>query len=73
MIPALTPVASSNLAGVGYDSAAGQLFVQFNNGTLYCYYRVPVAVYQGLMAAWSHGQYFNYYVRGARYPYARLA
>ena len=73
IIPPLTPVASSNLAAVGYDSSQAELFVAFNTGTLYCYFHVPVVVYRGLMTASSHGSYFNYYVRRAGYSYVRLA
>jgi hypothetical protein len=72
MFPAMVPVHSTNLAAVGYDPTAATLFVQFNNGTVYRYLRVPVAVYEGLMTASSHGKFFNRYVRYGPYPYLRI-
>jgi hypothetical protein len=73
MIPVLTPLVSSNLSAVGYDAANSQLYVQFNNGTLYRYFQVPTVVYQGLMGASSHGSYLNTYVKNAGYGYQRMA
>lgn len=73
MFPALTPVASTNLAAVGYDPPSAELFVQFNNGTVYCYFNVPASVYSGLLAASSHGSFFHHFVRHGGYPYQRVA
>jgi len=70
--PALIPVASSNLAAVGYDPGSAELYVAFNSGTIYRYFNVPAAVYVGLMSAASHGSYFYHYVRRAGYGSQRL-
>lgn len=65
----MTPVNSSNLSSVGYEN--GILYVRFNSGTLYCYFDVPVYVYQELMAADSHGKYFATNIRNV-YRYQKL-
>jgi hypothetical protein len=63
------PVDSSVLASVGHDH--GVLEVEFTSGALYRYANVPVAVYEALMAAESHGTFFNEHVRDA-YRYERV-
>jgi len=67
-----TSVSSSNLASVGYDSIAQTLEVEFNHGGIYQYSGVPSSVYSGLMAASSHGQYFDRYVKKAGYSYKKI-
>ncbi|MFI9104966.1 KTSC domain-containing protein [Streptomyces fildesensis] len=64
------PVSSSNIISVGYDSTEGILEVEFPSG-LYQYFSVPSAIYQGLMAASSHGSYFSQAVKG-RYAFSKL-
>jgi hypothetical protein len=44
----MVPVRSSNVAAIGYDGSARQLFVQFWNGAVYRYDRVPAQVHDGL-------------------------
>jgi hypothetical protein len=73
VVPSLTPVVSSNLVAVGYDGQYGCLYVEFWNGSLYCYEGVPVSVYRALMTAPSHGEFLDGYVKKAGYPYSRLA
>lgn len=53
---------SSNLAAVGYDPALGEMRIRFQSGRTYSY-RVPYAVYAGLMAAPSKGRYFAWRIR----------
>ncbi|TVR84804.1 MAG: KTSC domain-containing protein [Rhodospirillales bacterium] len=65
------PVTSSNIAEIGYDEASRTLEVLFRNGGLYQYFDVPLAEYQSLMNASSHGQYLNAQIKG-RYRYARV-
>lgn len=65
------PVTSSNIAEIGYDEASRTLEILFRNGRLYQYFDVPLADYQGLMNAASHGQYLNAHIKG-RYRYARV-
>ncbi len=66
------PVSSSNLASVGYDAERRVLEVGFRNGTVYQYFNVPNSVYVGLMAAGSHGRYFDANVKKAGYRYQQV-
>ena len=68
----LVPVSSSNLRAVGYDPETRKLQVAFRNGGLYEYSGVPESVYAGLMAAGSHGSYFDAYIKNGPYPYRKL-
>lgn len=64
-------VQSSNLHSVGYDATTQTLEIAFHSGGVYQYYGVPLSVYQGLMAAPSHGKYFHAYIKDL-YRYARV-
>lgn len=68
-----TPVSSSNLASVGYDSSIQVLEVEFLHGDIYQYSGVPSSVYAGLMAASSHGSYFDQHVKKAGYSYKKVS
>jgi hypothetical protein len=57
---------------VGYDDEQRVLEIEFTNGAVYQYSDVPPEVYSGLMAAESHGRYFNQHVRSAGYRYQRM-
>lgn len=65
-------VSSSNLKSVGYNPETKTLEVEFLNGGLYQYYNIPESIYNGLMAASSHGSYFNQYVKKGGYTYKKL-
>ncbi len=65
-------VESSNLASVGYDEVNQILEVQFKHGGVYQYYSVPESVYDGLMSASSHGQFFDRNIKKAGYRYAKV-
>jgi hypothetical protein len=65
----MIPVSSSNLSAVGYEN--GILYIRFHGGSLYCYYDVPEYVYQELMSAPSHGNYFAAHIRNV-YRYKKL-
>ncbi len=56
-------VDSSNLASVGYDAQTQTLEIEFNHGGVYQYYNVPKSMYDNLMNASSHGQYFSTNIR----------
>lgn len=71
-MPIMIPVSSSNLKAVGYERIDNTLFIQFVNGGLYIYYHVPVSVYDGLMRATSHGQYFARFIKKS-YSYRKLS
>lgn len=63
------PVSSSNLQSVGYES--GTLYIRFSKGGLYEYFNVPPHIYEGLMQAYSHGEYFAQNIKNT-YRYARI-
>ena len=61
------PVASSNVASIGYDPNGSELQVEFKNGSVYSYWNVPVAEYRALMGARSKGSYLHFFIKGS-YP-----
>lgn len=65
------PVASSNIASIGYDEPSQTLEVEFTNGTVYQYYNVPQPLHEHLMQAGSKGQFLAYQIKNA-YPYSRV-
>ena len=60
----VTAVDSSVLATVAYDYVSQQLWLEFRNLAVYCYFGVPPSLYQHLLAAPSKGTYFNRHIRG---------
>lgn len=66
------PVASSNIASVGYDEPTQTLEIEFTNGTVYQYYNVDLALFEQLKMAGSKGAFLNAYIKNA-YPYSRVA
>lgn len=64
-------VSSSNLYSVGYDHNTSVLEVEFRNGGIYQYFGVPFNIYDSLMKARSHGEYFSAYIRN-RYRWRRV-
>ena len=66
-----TPVSSTNLRSVGYDPQNSVLEIEFKSGT-YQYSGVPATEYAALMAAASHGSYFNAHIKDA-YPTHRIS
>ncbi|WP_123539226.1 KTSC domain-containing protein [Halosimplex salinum] len=66
-----TPVSSSNLKSVGYDQSSNTLEIEFHGGRVYQYYNVPKRIYQGLMAASSHGKYHHRQIKDS-YRYSRI-
>ena len=48
------------------------LEIEFLNGAVYQYYDVPQSIYDGLMAADSHGKYFAAYIKKGGYRYAQI-
>lgn len=65
----MIPVSSSNISSIGYEGTT--LYVRFHSGGLYAYYDVPIAEYNGLMAASSHGSYLANHIKG-KYRYQRI-
>lgn len=64
-------VNSSDLESVGYDPTSLILEIEFKNGNIYHYSGVPLSIYQGLMAAYSKGRFFNDYVKDI-YSYRKV-
>ncbi len=65
------PVSSSNIASIGFDAATSVLEIEFLDGSVYQYYDVPEFIYDGLMAAASHGTYLSANIKG-HYQFARV-
>ncbi|WP_067049149.1 KTSC domain-containing protein [Methanofollis ethanolicus] len=56
-------VTSTTIQSVGYSPLSGTLEIEFTNGSLYQFSDVPASVYRELMAASSHGTYFNEHIK----------
>ena len=69
--PKMTPVSSSNVAEIGYDSATQTAYVRFLDNSLYIYKNVPEGEYQGLLNAPSIGSYLHRNFKNV-YAYERL-
>ena len=67
-----TPVQSSNLASVGYDSDNMVLEIEFLKGGIYQYSNVAEQIYNDLINASSKGKYFDQNIKKAGYPYTRV-
>lgn len=66
-----TPVHSSNVASIGYDKHSQILEVEFHNGSIYHYFKVPEYLFDGLMGASSHGKYLNVHIK-PEYAYEQV-
>lgn len=62
-----TPVRSTVIAAVGYDSETALLEIEFRSGDVYRYFAVPPSVHTALLDADSPGAYFNRHVSD-KYP-----
>ncbi len=65
------PVASSNIAAIGYDEPSQTLEVEFTSGAVYQYYNVTQALFEQLMQASSKGQFLAYQIKNS-FPYSRV-
>jgi len=65
-------VTSKNLSSVGYDEELFTLEVEFNSGYIYHFFGVPFHLYSGLMFAGSKGEFFDRFIRKARYSYRQV-
>lgn len=66
-------VESSNIKSIGYDVIKEILEVEFINGSIYNYHKVPQLIYKELINADSHGKYLDRYVKKAGYRYTKIA
>lgn len=64
-------VRSSNIKSVGYDERTMTLEIEFTSGEIYQYLNVPVATFQALMRASSHGRYLNEHIKD-KYRFKRV-
>ncbi len=66
-------VDSEPIQSIGYDLARQTLEIEFREGGgVYEYYDVPIEIYHQLMAAGSHGRYFQANIRG-KYEYKKIS
>lgn len=70
-IPAMIKVTSSNISRIGYSEKKKELFVKFNNGSLYEYYNVPKVLFTDMIRAKSKGKFFNRKIKN-RFSYQRI-
>ncbi|HOW59203.1 MAG TPA: KTSC domain-containing protein [Candidatus Omnitrophota bacterium] len=66
------PVRSRDIALIGYDQTTSILEVVFRAGGVYRYRNIPADVYYALMAAPSHGTYFQKCIKN-QYPYLKVS
>lgn len=62
-------IVSSNIEHAGHHR--GDLYIRFKSGITYKYDKVPLKVYQEMVAAESAGHYFHTDIRG-KYNYTKL-
>ena len=60
----MTYLNSSAIRAVDYDPESRRMNIRFTSGGTYTFYRVPEAVYLGLITSSSPGSYYNYHIRG---------
>lgn len=63
------PVESSNIASIGHNPYTGTMEVEFVNGRVYQYSKVPRQVYKDFLDADSHGKYFDREIKKSDYEY----
>lgn len=70
----LIPVASSDIAAIGYDPTGLEVQIQFTNNRIYSYQPVSPDWYAGFLAAPSKGSYVAQTLRKfpGTYPYKRI-
>jgi hypothetical protein len=66
------PVASSDIASIGYDAATETLEVEFKATGLYRYFSVPTAVGEEFQRTPSPGKFFLQHIKG-KYAWEKLA
>lgn len=72
---ALININSDNVMAAGYDSKTGVMSVQFQNGSLYEYYNVPIELWESFISAQPHPWSQVGYPRlvGEGYSYRRIS
>jgi hypothetical protein len=59
-----TKVESSNIASIGYDQASTTLEIEFQNGSVYQYFEVPLEIFQNFIQAGSKALFFSEKIKG---------
>ena len=67
-----SPVNSSNVLSVGYDTTTSTMEVEFKNGDIYQYYEVAERIYQNLINAASVGKYLDQNIKKRGYRYKKI-
>lgn len=62
----MTPVKSTNIKAVGYDSATKTMTVDFKAGPSWRYFDVDPSYHDGILKADSPGGYFHKHIRGMK-------
>jgi hypothetical protein len=65
-----SPVQSSSIETIGYDSDSETLEVEFKNGSVYQYFDVPHHVYEAMLSSGSVGSYLAQSIKGV-YRFSR--
>lgn len=65
----MTPVESSVIDSIGYDSQTSRLTVVFRDGHVYDFHLVPAHVYEEFLGSPSKGEFFNQRLKSG--PYGR--
>lgn len=60
-----TSVNAGDLSSVGYDADTQTLEIEFRDGDIYQYHNVPFDIYNGLLHATSHEDYFQASVKNS--------
>lgn len=66
-----TPVTSTDILSIGYDTDNQTLEIEFIRGAVYQYSGVPPSIYDGIMMADSKGKFFHANIKNA-YSYMKL-
>lgn len=65
------PVTSSNIKSIGYDTGSDTLEIEFANGGVYQYHKVPPDAFQSLMTAPSVGKHLHQHIK-PHYEHTKL-
>lgn len=65
-------VTSSSIQAVGYSLPTQTLEIEFVSGGVYRYFNVPERLHAGLMAAASHGTYFDVHIKVGGFRFKRI-
>jgi hypothetical protein len=71
VLPDMQPVQSSNVARIGYEEDAEEVYVEFYNSGTYVYSGVPPIVFEDFERAPSKGKFVNEVLK-PRYACHRL-